>query len=83
MWPVDNLPPSLPSPADPSRVKLMRFEDPLGGPRRVPVLGRMEQGKLPVPEGSVFSVSLEERAVSVAHNGLSVEVGDTLVYLLQ
>ncbi|XP_046907783.1 leucine--tRNA ligase, cytoplasmic isoform X1 [Hypomesus transpacificus] len=68
---------------DPSRVKLMRFEDPLGGPRRVPVLGREEQGKLPVPEGSVFSVSLEERAVSVAHNGLSVEVGDTLVYLLQ
>lgn len=68
---------------DPSRVKLMRFEDPVHGPRRVPVLGKEEQGKLPVPDTSIFSVSLEEGTVRVAHNGLSVDVGDTLVYLLQ
>lgn len=67
---------------DPSRVKLMRFEDPVHGPRRVPVLGKEEQGKLPIPDTSIFSVSLEERTVRVAHNGLSVDVGDTLVYLL-
>lgn len=67
---------------DPSRVKLMRFEDPVHGPRRVPVLGKEEQGKLPIPDTSIFSVSLEERTVRVAHNGLSIDVGDTLVYLL-
>lgn len=61
----------------------MRYEDPVLGPRRVPILGQEEQGKLPVSNKSVFSVSLEEKRVTLAENGLSVDIGDTLVYLVQ
>uniref|UniRef100_A0AAQ4NVK1 Leucine--tRNA ligase, cytoplasmic n=1 Tax=Gasterosteus aculeatus aculeatus TaxID=481459 RepID=A0AAQ4NVK1_GASAC len=67
---------------DLSRVKLMRYEDPALGPRRVPVLGHEEQGKVPVSNKSVFSVNLEEKKVTLADNGLTVDVGDSLVYLV-
>ncbi|XP_034540125.1 leucine--tRNA ligase, cytoplasmic [Notolabrus celidotus] len=67
---------------DLSRVKLMRYEDPVLGPRRVPVLGREEQGKLPISTKSVFNVNLEEKRVTLADNGLTVDIGDTLLYLV-
>uniref|UniRef100_A0A1A7YTQ2 Leucine--tRNA ligase, cytoplasmic n=1 Tax=Iconisemion striatum TaxID=60296 RepID=A0A1A7YTQ2_9TELE len=67
---------------DLSRVKLMRYEDPMLGPRRVPVLGQEEQGKLPVSSKSVFNINLQEKRVTLADNGLTVDIGDTLVYLL-
>lgn len=69
--------------ADLSRVKLMRYEDPVLGPRRVPVLGHEEHGKLPISNKSVFSINLEEKKVTLADNGLTVDIGDTLVYLVQ
>lgn len=61
----------------------MRYEDPVGGPRRVPVLGQEELGKLPISSKSVFNINLEEKKVTLADNGLSVDIGDTLVYLVQ
>lgn len=67
---------------DLSRVKLMRYEDPVLGPRQVPVLGQEEQGKLPISDKSVFNVNLEEKKVTLVDNGLSVDIGDTLVYLI-
>lgn len=77
-----SLPPCL-TPADVSRVKLMRFEDPLMGPRRVPLLGHEERGKLPISSTSVFSVDLQQRRVMLADgDGAPREVGDTLAYLL-
>ena len=60
----------------------MRYEDPVLGPRRVPILGREEEGKLPVSDKSVFSINLEDKRVTVADNGLTVDIGDSLVYLL-
>lgn len=61
----------------------MRYEDPLLGPRQVPVLGQEERGKMAVSSTSVFSISLQEKRVTLADNGLTVDIGDTLVYLLQ
>lgn len=60
----------------------MRYEDPLLGPRRVPVLGQEERGKLPISNKSVFNVDVEEKKVTLADNGLTVDIGDTLVYLI-
>uniref|UniRef100_A0A3B3BHU8 Leucine--tRNA ligase, cytoplasmic n=1 Tax=Oryzias melastigma TaxID=30732 RepID=A0A3B3BHU8_ORYME len=67
---------------DLSRVKLMRYEDPVLGPRRVPVLGQEEKDKLPISEKSVFHINLEEKSVTLADNGLTADIGDTLVYLI-
>ncbi|XP_061658877.1 leucine--tRNA ligase, cytoplasmic [Syngnathoides biaculeatus] len=67
---------------DLSKVKLMRYEDPTLGPRRVPVLGQEEQGKVILSPQSVFSINLDEKKVTVADNGLTVDIGDTLAYLV-
>ncbi|XDV39278.1 hypothetical protein PO909_008541 [Leuciscus waleckii] len=67
---------------DLSKVKLMRFEDPLLGPRRIPVLGKEEEGKLPISNSSVFHVSLQENKVHMSDNGLKMDIGDTLIYLV-
>lgn len=61
----------------------MRFEDPLLGPRRVPVLGKEEQGKLAISDRCVFHINLEEKKVHLSDNGLTVDIGDTLVYLVE
>nr|XP_033783398.1 leucine--tRNA ligase, cytoplasmic [Geotrypetes seraphini] len=67
---------------DPSKVKLMRFEDPLHGPRRVPILGREELGKAPISEQAAFHVDLHEKRVHILDNGMKAEIGDTIVYLV-
>ncbi|TNN27439.1 Leucine--tRNA ligase, cytoplasmic [Liparis tanakae] len=66
---------------DLSRVKLMRYEDPVWGPRRVPVLGLEEQGKLPVNNKALFDVDLQQNRVTLADNGLTVDIGNSLVYM--
>lgn len=67
---------------DLSKVKLMRYEDPVLGPRRIPVLGKEEEGKLAVSNSSVFHISLQESKVHMSDNGLKVDIGDTLIYLV-
>lgn len=53
------------------------------GPRQVPVLGQEERGKLAITSTSVFSINLEEKRVTLTDNSLTVDIGDSLVYLLQ
>ena len=67
---------------DLSKVKLMRFDDPILGPRRVPVLGKEEAEKTAIPEQAVFHINLAERRVCVTESGLTRDIGDTIVYLV-
>lgn len=67
---------------DLSKVKLMRFDDPLLGPRRVPVLGKELTGKMPISEHAVFHVDLVSKNVHLTENGLRADIGDTMVYLV-
>ncbi|XP_036281206.1 leucine--tRNA ligase, cytoplasmic [Pipistrellus kuhlii] len=67
---------------DLSKVKLMRFDDPVLGPRRVPVLGKELTGKTPISEHAVFHVDVVSKDVHLTENGLRAHIGDTLVYLV-
>uniref|UniRef100_A0A8C3L6T8 Leucine--tRNA ligase, cytoplasmic n=1 Tax=Chrysolophus pictus TaxID=9089 RepID=A0A8C3L6T8_CHRPC len=67
---------------DLSKVKLMRFDDPILGPRRVPVLGKEEADKTAIPEQAVFHIDLAEKRVCVTESGLMRDIGDTIVYLV-
>lgn len=60
----------------------MRFDDPVLGPRRVPVLGKEEAGKTPILEQAIFHIDLAQRHVCVTENGLTRDIGDTIVYLV-
>ncbi|KAM5300740.1 leucine--tRNA ligase, cytoplasmic [Glossophaga mutica] len=67
---------------DLSKVKLMRFDDPLLGPRRIPVLGKEQTGKTPISEHAVFHIDLVSKKVYLTENGLREDIGDTVVYLV-
>lgn len=67
---------------DLSKVKLMRFDDPLLGPRRVPVLGKEHTEKTPISEHAVFHVDLVSKKVHLTENGLQADIGDTIIYLV-
>uniref|UniRef100_G1RFN6 Leucine--tRNA ligase, cytoplasmic n=1 Tax=Nomascus leucogenys TaxID=61853 RepID=G1RFN6_NOMLE len=67
---------------DLSKVKLMRFDDPLLGPRRVPVLGKEHIEKTPISEHAVFNVDLMSKKIDLTENGIRVDIGDTIIYLV-
>lgn len=67
---------------DLSKVKLMRFDDPLLGPRRVPALGKEHSEKTLISEKAVFHVDLVSKKVHLTENGLRTDIGDTMVYLV-
>ncbi|XP_020662128.3 leucine--tRNA ligase, cytoplasmic [Pogona vitticeps] len=67
---------------DLSKVRLMRFDDPLLGPRRVPVLGKEDAEKSPIFDQAVFHIDLAEKRVRLTENGRTTNIGDTLVYLV-
>ncbi|KAM3925797.1 leucine--tRNA ligase, cytoplasmic [Leptodactylus fuscus] len=67
---------------DVTKVKLMRYDDPVLGPRRVPVLGKEDAGKTVISQKAAFHIDLNEKKVHVADNGLKVDIGDTLVYMV-
>ncbi|XP_004420087.1 PREDICTED: leucine--tRNA ligase, cytoplasmic [Ceratotherium simum simum] len=67
---------------DLSKVKLMRFDDPLLGPRRVPVLGKEHTEKTPISEHAVFHVDLMSKKIHLIENGLQADIGDTIIYLV-
>ncbi|KAM5168562.1 leucine--tRNA ligase, cytoplasmic [Callospermophilus lateralis] len=67
---------------DLSKVKLMRFDDPLLGPRRVPILGKEHTEKTPISEHAVFHVDLMSKKIHLTENGLQADIGDTIIYLV-
>ncbi|XP_041049891.1 leucine--tRNA ligase, cytoplasmic isoform X1 [Carcharodon carcharias] len=67
---------------DLTRVKLMRYEDPVLGPRRVPVLGKESVGKVAISEKASFHIDLTAKKIHLTDNGLKLDVGDTLIYLV-
>ncbi|KAM9730340.1 leucine--tRNA ligase, cytoplasmic isoform 1-T1 [Dama dama] len=67
---------------DLSKVKLMRFDDPVLGPRRVPVLGKEHAEKTPITEHAVFHVDLMNKKIHLTENGLRADIGDTMIYLV-
>ncbi|XP_006891165.1 PREDICTED: leucine--tRNA ligase, cytoplasmic isoform X1 [Elephantulus edwardii] len=67
---------------DLSKVKLMRFDDPLMGPRRIPVLGKECFEKTLISEHAVFHVDLMSKKIHLTENGLQADIGDTIIYLV-
>ncbi|XP_074651829.1 leucine--tRNA ligase, cytoplasmic-like isoform X2 [Tubulanus polymorphus] len=63
-------------------VRMLRYEDPVAGPRKMPVFEQPELGKVDISQTAAFSINTELRTVSLMENGKSVQLGDTLVYMV-
>lgn len=60
----------------------MRFDDPLLGPRRVPLLGKEDAEKSPILDQAIFHIDIAAKRVHLTENGLTTDIGDTLVYIV-
>lgn len=67
---------------DPTKVDILRFEDPELGPRKLPQYDNPANGKVVIPSDSIFSIDTEKSEVSISSNGKKINVGDTLAYIV-
>ncbi|KAH7976595.1 leucine--tRNA ligase, cytoplasmic [Rhipicephalus sanguineus] len=63
-------------------VKLLRYEDPTMGPRKIPTLGCEETGKVVVPDAAIFRIKADKSGVEVELDGTRVNVGSQMSYIV-
>ena len=68
--------------SDASKVRVLRYDDPVMGPRQIPVLDKPEQGKTALSRTDIFVVDLTKSQVALQQNGTTIDVGTQLVYLV-
>ena len=71
---------------DANKVKLLRYECPITGPRKTPSLDKMDDGKIKIGSGIeeqiVFKIDLDANIVRL-HNiktSQTIDIGDTIIY---
>ena len=64
------------------KAKILRYEDPELGPRKMPTLLDIEAGKVEVKSSESFIVDLEKQMVSLQLNGKPTQLGSQLVYMI-
>ncbi|KAL1441109.1 hypothetical protein MTO96_008851 [Rhipicephalus appendiculatus] len=63
-------------------VKLLRYEDPTMGPRKIPTLGCEETGKVVIPNEAIFRIKADKSGVEVELDGTRVDVGSQMSYIV-
>jgi leucyl-tRNA synthetase len=67
---------------DVARVKLLRYEDPVMGPRRMPVFEHPENGKVVLDSNATLVADINGKKVTVTEGKSTVDVGSQLVYVV-
>jgi leucyl-tRNA synthetase len=65
---------------DAKKVSLFRHEDPILGPRRIPVLDKPLDGKIEISAEQIFRIDLEKKQVFLESNGGKIELGDNIIF---
>lgn len=72
--------------SDVTGLQILRFEDAVMGPRKLPVLNDYKQGKVPLERG-VFAIDVDTKAVFLTPTGADaakrIDVGTSLVYVVE
>jgi len=63
-----------------SNVKIYRYEDPNAGPRKIPVLGKVLDGKVEMSVNGKLDVDVEKKVVTLVESGKKFELGDQIIY---
>lgn len=64
-------------------MKLLRYEDPTTGPRRMPNIDNIMDGKIEMNYATKLSVLLDTNEVNVEDNGSKQSLGKQLIYLVE
>lgn len=65
---------------DPTKVKLLRYEDVQVGPRRIPNIDNIMSGKVEIKVDARFLVKLDANEVVLQENGSNLQIGNQLIY---
>lgn len=69
--------------SDLDALRIWRFEDPILGPRKIPVLNEMLKGKVQLEDG-VFSIDADKNDVFLEVDGSAkINVGSSFVYVVE
>jgi len=63
-----------------SQVEIRRYEDPAGGPRKVPTLSNLSAGQTVVPSSAQFSIDVQNKSITICQNGGKLNIGTQMVY---
>ena len=69
-------------PPDACQVRLLRYADPVLGPRQMPVFGEPTAGKEPLGEDVTFHIDTARQEVTCRRAGQPLPIGDQLVYMV-
>lgn len=62
-------------------ISVWRFEDPVGGPRKIPTQTDYKKGKVEIVEGK-FEIDVGKKEVFLVDNGKKLNVGTNLIYVV-
>lgn len=69
--------------SDLDALRIWRFEDPIIGPRKIPVINEMLKGKVQLEDG-VFSIDADKNEVYLEVEGAAkINVGSSFIYLVE
>ena len=66
-----------------SKIKLLRYEDILGGPRRLPNIDNISEGKVEINSSSKLSVIFDSNEVNLEEKGTKQNIGKQLIYFVE
>ena len=65
------------------QVKLYRFEDPIMGPRKIPVLGKILDGKVLIPGNAKLTVHADRKIIEVVDGKENFNLGQQILYIVE
>ena len=68
--------------SDASKVRVLRYDDPVMGPRHMPIIDQPEKGKTALSRADIFVVDLAMSQLGLQENGTTRDVGTQLMYIV-
>lgn len=69
---------------DLSGLTLYRFDDPIFGPRKIPVFGDFESGKTKLPTDGILNINAAEKQIFlIDSDNKKLNIGTNLVYVVK
>ncbi|KAJ8976697.1 hypothetical protein NQ317_005914 [Molorchus minor] len=66
----------------PESVELWRYEDPILGDCKLPHFNEPTKDKIKIPVSSTFKIDVDKKKVFIVSNGITVEIGTQVTYLV-
>ena len=67
---------------DASKVRVLRYDDPVMGPRHMPLIDQPEKGKTALNRTDIFAVDLSMSQLRLQENGATRDIGTQLMYIV-